>query len=224
MINIIILGPPGAGKGTQARLIQEKFGYIQVSTGDLIRHEIALESELGHYLKPIVETGGYLEDKIILELLENKLKTINAGVILDGLPRTENQANALAEMLKENHQQVDLVIELKVDRDILSKRIAGRFSCANCGEIYNEYFNPLANEGKCDHCQGTKFIRREDDDLKVVQKRLEIYYEKTQPLLNYYEKNRQLSQVDGMQPVDGVASQIEMLITEYLKKPQLCVN
>lgn len=224
MINIIILGPPGAGKGTQARLIQEKFGYIQVSTGDLIRHEIASGSELGQYLKPIVKSGGYLDDKIILQLLENKLKTVKTGAILDGFPRTENQANALYEMLKANHQQVDLVIELMVDKEILAKRIAGRFSCANCGTIYNEYFNPLVNEGKCDHCQGTEFIRREDDDLDVVQKRLEIYYEKTQPLLNYYEKNGQLSQVDGMQPVGGVASQIEVLITQYLKKPQMCVN
>ncbi|AIL12591.1 hypothetical protein IM40_02125 [Candidatus Paracaedimonas acanthamoebae] len=223
-MNVIILGPPGAGKGTQARLIQEKFGYVQISTGDLIRQEIASGSELGKHLQPIVNAGGYLDDKIMLELLENKLKTVRTGAILDGLPRTENQANALYEMLKNNHQQVDLVIELKVDKDILAKRIAGRFSCANCGAIYNEYFNPLASEGKCDHCQGTEFTRRKDDALEVVYKRLDIYYEKTQPLLSYYEKNGQLSQVDGMQSVDDVASQIEVLIKKYLKKPQVCVN
>lgn len=224
MINIIILGPPGAGKGTQARLIQEKFGYVQISTGDLIRQEIASGSELGKYLQPIVNAGGYLDDKVMLELLENKLKTVKTGTILDGIPRTENQANALHEMLKNNHQQINLVIELKVDKDILAKRIAGRFSCATCGTIYNDYFSPLANEGKCDHCQGTEFTRRKDDALDVVHKRLEIYDEKTQPLLSYYEKNGQLSQVDGMQSVDDVASQIEMLITQYLKKPQVCVN
>lgn len=224
MINIIILGPPGAGKGTQARLIQEKFGYIQISTGDLVRQEVASRSELGQYLEPILNSGGYADDKIILELLENKLKVIETGVILDGIPRTENQANALNEMLQNNHQQVDLVIELKVDKDILAKRISGRVSCKSCGTIYNDYFSPPLNEGKCDHCQGTEFFRRKDDALEVVQKRLKIYDEQTQPLLSYYAKNGQLSQVDGMQSVDDVASQIEVLITQYLKKPQLCVN
>ena len=209
-MNLVLLGPPGAGKGTQAKLIEEKYGLIHLSTGDMLREAIASGSELGKQVKEIVESGALVPDTTIIQMIEARIAAPDCakGFILDGFPRTVRQAEALDGMLERKHLKIDHVIELKVDDDALVKRISGRFSCAACGAGYHDAFKRPKTEGVCDDCGGKEFSRRKDDNPETVKARLEAYHAQTAPILPYYRERAVLRTVDGMADFDGVTVQI----------------
>ncbi len=209
-MNLVLLGPPGAGKGTQAKRIEEKYGLIHLSTGDMLREAIASGSESGKQVKEIVESGALVPDTTIIQMIEGRIATPDCakGFILDGFPRTVRQAEALDGMLERKHLKIDHVIELKVDDDALVKRISGRFSCAACGAGYHDAFKRPKTEGVCDDCGGKEFSRRKDDNPETVKARLEAYHAQTAPILPYYRERAVLRTVDGMADFDGVTVQI----------------
>ncbi len=211
---LILLGPPGAGKGTQAVVIQDKLGIPQLSTGDMLRATVASGSALGKELQSIMSAGQLVSDEIMIEMIHQRIKEDDCakGFILDGFPRTTAQAEALTGLFESESLTLDMVLELKVDEAALVERISGRFSCGDCGEGYHDNFKPTQKDGVCDKCGSTNFTRRKDDNAETVSKRLEAYRNMTAPLLPYYEQQNVLKQVDAMASIEEVTVEIEKLL------------
>jgi len=213
-MNLVLIGPPGAGKGTQAKRLEDKYDLVQLSTGDMLRAEIASGSELGEKAKDIMDSGGLVPDAMIIDMIATCVEAEDCanGFILDGFPRTTRQAEALDAMLAEKGLKLDHVIELRVNDEAMVERIAGRFTCAGCGAGYHDTFHRPKVDGVCDACGGTKFTRRSDDNAETVRARLEAYHAQTAPVLKYYAKSGVLEGVDGMDDVDGVTRQLTDLL------------
>jgi len=212
-VNIILLGPPGAGKGTQAARLQAERGMVQLSTGDMLREAVASGTPVGLQAKAVMEAGELVSDAIVSALIGERLDSADGGgAIFDGYPRTQAQAEALDLLLAERGTSLDAVIELDVDEDALVERICGRFSCARCGTPYHDRFKLPRQEGVCDVCASTEFRRRPDDNEATVRTRMAEYRAKTAPILPYYEARGLVRRVDGMAPVEEVATQIDAIL------------
>lgn len=214
-MNLILLGPPGAGKGTQARMLVERYGVVQMSTGDMLREAVASGSALGRQAKKVMEAGELMPDDIIVTMIAERIARPDCakGFILDGFPRTTGQAEALDGMLAEKGLRLDRVIEMRVDDGVLVERVSGRFTCEQCGEGYHDLFKQTKTAGVCDRCGSTKFTRRKDDNAETVRARLAAYHDQTAPLLPYYGERGVLATVDGMAGINEVAEQIASQIT-----------
>jgi adenylate kinase len=218
-MNLILLGAPGAGKGTQAKRLEQTHGLVQLATGDMLRTAVASGSGLGQRVKAIMESGRLVPDAIMIEMIADRIAEPDCaghdpkgGFILDGFPRTVPQAEALDAMLAERACALDHVILMEVDEEALVERIAGRFNCRNCGASYHERFKRPAVEGVCEICGGTDLVHRADDRPEAVATRLEAYRNQTAPILPYYRARGILRSVDGMAPIDEVTRQIEAVL------------
>lgn len=215
---LILLGPPGAGKGTQARLLEDRFGLVQLSTGDLLRAAVAAGTQAGQQAKAVMDAGGLVSDDIVIAILRDRMAEPDCtrGVILDGFPRTTVQAQALDALLAENGQNVDAAISLEVDDAQMVARVSGRYTCATCGEGYHDTFKPPKVTGICDACGGTDFKRRADDTAETVSSRLEAYHAQTAPLIDYYDAQGALSHVDAMGSIDNIAGALAALVEKIV--------
>jgi adenylate kinase len=211
---LILLGPPGAGKGTQARMLEEKFGLVQLSTGDLLRAAVAAGTPAGLAAKAVMEAGGLVSDEIVLAILRDRLgqPDVTAGVILDGFPRTAGQAAALDDLLGYAGQKVTAAISLKVDDEAMITRVSGRYTCGSCGEGYHDEFKLPAVAGTCDKCGGSEFKRRADDNAETARARLEAYHAQTAPLIAHYRALGVLEEVDAMGSIDQIASGLGSIV------------
>jgi len=214
-MNLILLGPPGAGKGTQAKEISTRRGLVQLSTGDMLRAAVKAGSKVGLEAKAIMDKGGLVPDAVVIGIIADRIEQPDCsnGFILDGFPRTLPQAAALDDLLTKRGRRLNGVIELKVDPTKLVERIVGRYSCAKCGEGYHDRFRKPKVDGVCDVCQSTQFTRRADDTAETVTNRLMAYYRETSPLIGYYFCRGNLHAVDGMLPIEQVSKDIEALLT-----------
>lgn len=216
-MNVILLGPPGAGKGTQAKRLEDQRRLVQLSTGDMLRAAVASGSELGQKAKKIMEAGQLMPDDLMILMIGDRIDQPDCsnGFILDGFPRTTPQAEALDQMLSEKGLKLDCVVEMKVDEEALVERITGRFSCAKCGAGYHDLFNQPKRPGLCDVCGHDQFSRRDDDNEATVRNRLDAYHAQTVPILPYYDNKGILVSVDGMADIDEVTRQIEGVLAGY---------
>jgi len=213
-MNLILLGPPGAGKGTQAKRLEDRHSLVQLSTGDMLRAVVASGVPLGQQAKEIMAAGKLMPDELMIEMIADRISKPDCatGFILDGFPRTVPQAEALDRMLEEKGLKLDHVIEMKVDDAALVERITGRYTCAKCGQGYHDKFQKPKVDGVCDVCGSTEFTRRADDNAETVTTRLAAYHKQTAPILPYYKERGVLETVDGMADIDVVTEQIEALL------------
>jgi len=213
-VNLILLGPPGAGKGTQARMLEDTFGLVQLSTGDLLREAVAAGTEAGKAAKAVMEKGDLVSDEIVIAILADRLDQpdVTKGTILDGFPRTEAQASALDALLADRGQKIDAAISLEVDDEAMVARVSGRYTCAACGEGYHDEFKQPATAGTCDKCQGTEFKRRADDNAETVRTRLSAYHAQTAPLISYYAARDALTRVPAMGDIDRIAADLGKIV------------
>ncbi len=213
MTNVILLGPPGAGKGTQAKRLVDERQMVQLSTGDMLREAKSSGTEMGRKVAEVMARGELVTDEIVIGLIEEKLaQGAGGGFIFDGFPRTLKQADALGDLLERTGQRLDAVIEMQVDDAALVARITGRFTCGNCGEVYHDRTRPTKVAGVCDVCGSTDLRRRADDNEDALKTRLMEYYKKTSPLIGYYYAKGKLATVDGLAEVDAVAGAVAKVL------------
>ena len=214
-MNIILLGPPGAGKGTQANSLENRYSMLQLSTGDMLRETRKADTELGRQVADVMDSGALVSDEIVSAMIDAKLADMpeTTGAIFDGYPRTEAQARSLDEILAKNGRTLDHVIELEVDEDALVDRIAGRFTCANCGTGYHERHARPEVDGICDKCGSSEFKRRADDNEETVRTRMQEYRAKTAPILPIYEKRGIVARVDGMASIEEVTAALDAILS-----------
>ena len=214
MKNIILIGAPGAGKGTQARFLEEKYGMVQLSTGDMLRAAVKQGTPLGLEAKSIMDAGKLVPDALMVNLIKERIAQPDCahGFILDGFPRTVPQAEALDAMLTEQGKHLHHVIELKVDEPALIERVSGRYTCATCGAGYHDTFRPTQKKGVCDKCGSAEFNRRADDNAETMKTRLKAFNEQTAPILPYYKAKGLLLSIDGMAPMADVTRAIESIL------------
>ena len=212
-MNIILLGPPGAGKGTQARFLVEKRNMIQLSTGDMLREAKTSGSEMGNLVAEVMARGDLVTDEIVIGLIKEKISGEKGrGFIFDGFPRTLKQADALGRLLEECGENLDLVVEMKVDDDALVSRISGRSSCGSCGEVFHDVTNPWPASGECPKCSSTEVVRRADDNEDSLRQRLMEYYKKTSSLIGYYYAKGDHVSVNGLASVEEVQKSIAAVL------------
>ena len=213
-MNLVLLGPPGAGKGTQAKILETAHGFKQLSTGDMLRAAITAGSEIGLKAKAIMDRGDLVSDDVILGIVAERMDRpdVAKGVVFDGFPRTPAQAESLNKMLKARGAKLDAVIEMKVDEEALVKRITGRYTCAKCGKGYHEEYAKPKKAGTCDVCGSTEFTRRPDDNEKTVRDRLQVYNKQTAPLVEYYRGQGNLHVIDGMADIGVVTHAMEAVL------------
>jgi len=211
---LVLLGPPGAGKGTQAKRLEDRHALVQLSTGDMLRAAVAAGTDLGRKAGAIMERGELVPDDLVIGLIAERMDAEGApkGFILDGFPRTIGQAEALDRLLEERRKTVDRVIVIAVDDDALVARITGRFTCAECGEGYHDLYKQPKVAGVCDRCGSTKFTRRPDDTEEVVRARLQAFHAQTEPLIGYYQRQGKVASVDGMADIETVQKEIDQAL------------
>lgn len=209
-MNLVLLGAPGAGKGTQAKRIVQQFGVTQLSTGDMLRAEASSGTAIGKQADEIMKAGQLVPDEIIIGLIDSRLdrEDCRRGFILDGFPRTLAQATALDAMLASKHLKLDKVISIEVDDEAMVERISGRYTCARCSEGYHDRFKQPKVEGVCDVCGSTEFVRRADDNAETVRRRLKAYHSQTEPIIAYYDKQALVRRIDGMRAIDEVTEEV----------------
>lgn len=215
-MNIIFLGAPGSGKGTQAEMLAKKLNIPTISTGEALRKEVELQSEIGKEAKSFMETGKLVPDEIVVGIIKNRviMDDCQNGFILDGFPRNINQALVLDEMLSLINKKIDVVFNFDIDEDVLVKRISGRFSCKDCGAVYNRYFKMPVKEGVCDGCGSDQFMSRSDDNESTVKSRLEVYHESTSKLIEYFVKKNLLISVNAVKSLALVFEELNMAISK----------
>lgn len=206
---IVLLGPPGAGKGTQAQIISKTLGLAHISSGDIFRENLKNQTDLGKLAQTFMDRGALVPDDVTIAMIQNRLSRPDCknGALLDGFPRTPTQAKALDEMLSETNQKIDCVPYINVPAEILIERLSGRWSCPTCGFVYHEKFNPPINPGICDKDQ-SELYQRADDKVETVKKRIDVYWQQTSPLIEYYQNNNLLMEMDGTQAIEIVSSQL----------------
>jgi adenylate kinase len=212
---LIMLGPPGAGKGTQAKRLEDRYGLANLSTGDMLRAAVKEGTEVGKKAKAVIDAGQLVSDETIIDIVDEAIGMLGSdrGFILDGVPRTTVQADGLSRILDRRNKSLDHVIEVKVDDDLLAERITGRYTCATCGAGYHDKFQPPKEDGVCDVCGSSEFTRRSDDTEETVRARLKAYYDETAPLIDYYSERALLRSVDGMADIDDVTRQLEAILS-----------